>query len=387
MLHNVISGGAFGGFALLAHAILADAFATTRIAPYIADTTPARATPAADIFFAGWPVELCGAAWFLLVLTIQRLGARESTEVRRRVTAYLLATVVPAFSVVLLIAGQVRANGQLPRAQLCLAAVCVVVVAVAAALSRQASLRAVVHGIIPDLRLWGTQSSTWFGVALFLALMVAGGPLSQTAPNGVPTGREFGAWWKMQPRLQIPNSTRDSAVQIVKFNDYECPPCKRSQQQHGAVLSRLAQTNPGMVHLVVLDFPLDAECNPYVQTTIHPAACEAAVAVRLAREHGRDAKLEEWLWENQATLSAESIWDAARNIAGVKAIPGRYEAVLADVQADIEIGHALGVAGTPTYFINGRRLPFVHSRDFQTALLLELASAEAGARRGAEGGS
>lgn len=128
----------------------------------------------------------------------------------------------------------------------------------------------------------------------------------------------------------------------------------------------------GNVRLATLDYPIDPECNPYIRVAVHPAACEAAVAIRLARERGREAELAEWLWSHQASLSRASVFGAAYDVAGVVDIEGRYEEVLQQVRADIEIAHTFGVTRTPTFFINGRRVPFLPREDFATAVQSEL---------------
>jgi protein-disulfide isomerase len=108
-----------------------------------------------------------------------------------------------------------------------------------------------------------------------------------------------------------------------------------------------------MVRLVLKDFPLEAECNTSVTSSLHAAGCEAAVAVRLARERGTSEALERWLFANQADLTPETVEDGAREIGGVTDFRERYGATLEAVKADIDYGRTLGVKATPTFFING----------------------------------
>ena len=67
------------------------------------------------------------------------------------------------------------------------------------------------------------------------------------------------------------------------------------------ILAKLQQQYPGKVLLVTRDFPLETECN--TANVGHLAACEAAVAVRLAREKGKAREMEEWLFANQDTMT------------------------------------------------------------------------------------
>ena len=54
---------------------------------------------------------------------------------------------------------------------------------------------------------------------------------------------------------------------------------------------------------VTKDYPLEPECNANVPQTVHPFACEAAAAVRMARRNNKAEPLEDWIFANQATLT------------------------------------------------------------------------------------
>jgi protein-disulfide isomerase len=143
---------------------------------------------------------------------------------------------------------------------------------------------------------------------------------------------------------------------VVKFNDYECPPCKQTFNMYKPVKSKWEQQAPGQVKFVSKDFPLEPECNKAVPRGIHQFACEAAAAVRLARTKGKADAMEDWLFANQGKLSAESIKQAVRDIGGVPDFDAQYAHVLNDVRVDTSLGGFLGVNSTPTFFINGVRI-------------------------------
>jgi protein-disulfide isomerase len=86
------------------------------------------------------------------------------------------------------------------------------------------------------------------------------------------------------------------------------------------------------------------------------AACEAAVAVRLAEQHAKREAMEDWLFANQPTLTPDSVKQGARQVGGVTDFDQKYPTVLNLVKGDIAAGGALGVRSTPTFFINGRML-------------------------------
>ena len=84
-----------------------------------------------------------------------------------------------------------------------------------------------------------------------------------------------------------PCPTDGAKVLIVKFNDYQCPPCRMTWEQYKPVIAKYMAQYPGKVKYVTKDYPLDGECNVNTPGAGHAAACEAAVAVRLARAKGR----------------------------------------------------------------------------------------------------
>jgi protein-disulfide isomerase len=174
-----------------------------------------------------------------------------------------------------------------------------------------------------------------------------------------------------QPR--VPNvgaGGSGAAVVIVKFNDYMCPACGVTFNEYKPVLARLQKNHPGKIAFITKDFPLDPECNQ--SGGGHMASCEAAAAVRLAREKGRADQMEDWLFANQSTLTPESVKQAAATVAGVADFDARYPKTLELVRADIAQGLQLKVRGTPTFFMNGLQLPTLRGPFFEAAVEWEL---------------
>jgi protein-disulfide isomerase/uncharacterized membrane protein len=206
------------------------------------------------------------------------------------------------------------------------------------------------------------------------SVMASATPAADAAPAGDTRAADFERWYASQPRVTIDAAADGAKVVIVKFNDYQCPACGQSYRDYKSVLDKYDSSQPGAVRVVMKDFPLEAECNTGGS---HQAACEAAVAVRLARETGKAAALEEWLYSNQADLTPDRVRQAAREIGGVTDFEARYQATLAQVRADADYGRQLGIRSTPTFFINGAMvegaLPPVY---FDQAIAYELARAK-----------
>ena len=201
---------------------------------------------------------------------------------------------------------------------------------------------------------------------------------SQAAPAAAPgpgAGQiaEFEKWLAAQPRetVLVPN-TEGAAVVIVKFNDYQCPPCRQTYMEYKPILAKWAKQAPGKVKFVTKDFALERECNSVVSADVHPSACEAAVAVRLAREKGKAEAMEEWIFANQPTLTPDKVKEGAKEIAGIQDMDARYAATLALVKGDTAQGAQLKVNSTPTFFMNGMRLPGLRPEFFDAAIAWEL---------------
>ena len=151
-------------------------------------------------------------------------------------------------------------------------------------------------------------------------------------------------------------------VTLVEFLDYQCPYCHRVQ----GIVDHIIGQYPGKVRFVHRDFPLDS---------VHPQAMDAARAARCAGDQGK-------FWEYHRKLLAEPGHEKAdlRNRALALGLDERrFAACLASTQHDAAIeqssaqGRELGVSGTPTFFINGRRLVGVRSpEDFAKVIEEEL---------------
>jgi protein-disulfide isomerase len=144
-----------------------------------------------------------------------------------------------------------------------------------------------------------------------------------------------------QPSLGDERAT----VTIVTFTDYQCPSCAAL---HPA-LERIVKENAGKVRLVARDFPL----------TQHPEAFKAAEAAEAAREQGKYWEYVQVLMQNQSALGVEKLKTYACEV-GLD--QERFDTALDSgkfaelVQRDIEDGIKLGLKGTPSVFINGRRV-------------------------------
>lgn len=210
------------------------------------------------------------------------------------------------------------------------------------------------------------------------AVTAATGPdAGQGAAAAVPAAdqarvREFETWLAAQPREPIVVPGDGAAVVIVKFNDYQCPACGQTYREYKPIFEKWAKEAPGKVEVIAKDYPLERECNPNMTADMHLGACEAAVAVRLAREKGKGEAMEDWLYSNQPAMTPATVRQAARDVGGVTDMDARYAATLVLVRGDAVQGAQMKITGTPTFFMNGLRLPGLRPEFFDAAIAWEL---------------
>ncbi len=179
--------------------------------------------------------------------------------------------------------------------------------------------------------------------------------------------------WSRQPRVDVNVPAEGARVVILKFNDYECPGCREAEELYHPILERLSAAHPGVIKYVVKDWPWNASCNFNVAKTIagHEASCDAAAAARIARDHGKFDAMTAWLFAHQGA-SPEAVRQAATELLGLADFDKPYALKLPEIRSDIADGGVLGIASTPTYFINGVRVGLLQPVLFEFAIELEM---------------
>jgi uncharacterized membrane protein/protein-disulfide isomerase len=184
--------------------------------------------------------------------------------------------------------------------------------------------------------------------------------------------QQLETWLAQQPRVPVMAPSDGAAIVILKFNDYQCPGCGQTYRDYKPVLAKWAKQAPGKVKFITKDYPLERQCNQFVGQDLHLGACEAAVAVRLAREKGKADAMEEWLYANQPAMNPDTVKKAAATVGGVTDFDARFANTLELVKADVAQGAQLKIGGTPAFFMNGMPLPGLRGEFFDAALAWEL---------------
>ena len=206
----------------------------------------------------------------------------------------------------------------------------------------------------------------------------------QAAPAAPQATKEqiqsFEQYLAQQPRIPVMAPSDGALVVIVKFNDYQCPGCGQTYRDYKPVLAKWAQQAPGKVKFMAKDYPLERQCNQFVGQDLHSGACEAAVAVRLAREKGKGEAMEEWLYSNQPAMNPDTVKKAAATVGGITNFDARFAATLELVKSDVLQGSQLKISGTPTFFVNGMKLPGLRAEYFDAAIAWELKRVQSGGK-------
>jgi hypothetical protein len=161
-------------------------------------------------------------------------------------------------------------------------------------------------------------------------------------------------WWQAQPRVDLGVPSDGAAVLVTWFIDYNCPACVTTDETYLPYLEDLAARSNGVVKLVVRDWPWNAECNPRVETIRgHESSCVAAIAMRLAAEHGTQAALRRWLLDHQGASPATV--RAYLPSVGVHDFNERYPDEVQMLRQRLA-ALATAVPATPTCYVNGVRI-------------------------------
>jgi protein-disulfide isomerase len=149
----------------------------------------------------------------------------------------------------------------------------------------------------------------------------------------------------------------DAPVVIAEFTDFQCPYCARL----GSTLDQIMKMYPGKIKIVYKSFPLNS----------HKYSWKAATAAVAANEKGKFWEFYKLLFDNYNQINDAKLVEI-RRLLGFDT--PEFEALMDSakirerVAKDREEGLKLGVNGTPTVFINGKRLKNKRPEGFKEAI-------------------
>jgi protein-disulfide isomerase/uncharacterized membrane protein len=151
-------------------------------------------------------------------------------------------------------------------------------------------------------------------------------------------------------------------LNIVEFADFLCPHCKIMTEE----LGKFAKKFPNEVSVTYRHFPLDQSCNRSISRKFHDGACSLSYASYCALKQDRFWEMTSEIFNNQGDLATSPVSEE-RLMSMSKSVglnQGKFKACLSDdetkrvVELDVEEGINLGLQGTPTIYINGRKMDF-----------------------------
>jgi len=154
---------------------------------------------------------------------------------------------------------------------------------------------------------------------------------------------------EVQAKLAAPGAPSfgpdNAKVTIVEFSDFQCPFCTRA----ASVVHQIREKYGDKVRFVFRQYPLP----------MHGDARLAAQAALAAHQQGKFWEYHDLLFKNQRSLERASLEEYAKqaNLDVDRLKKGLDDPSLkAAVDADVKLGEEVNVNGTPTVFINGKRV-------------------------------
>ena len=149
----------------------------------------------------------------------------------------------------------------------------------------------------------------------------------------------------VDPEIDHVRGPDDGPVTLLEYGDFECPNCGQAE----AVIRELVGAFGHDLRFVFRHLPLD---------DVHEHAALAAEAAEAAGAQGRFWEMHDLLYAHQDALTVNDLLAYARQLGldqdrFVGDLDSRRFALR--VTRDVDSADASGVAGTPTFFINGRR--------------------------------
>jgi protein-disulfide isomerase len=143
----------------------------------------------------------------------------------------------------------------------------------------------------------------------------------------------------------------NAQVTLIEFADFECPTCRQLDR----ILRDFLPSHPE-IRLVFKHFPL---------TEIHPWAMTAAIASQCTYQQNPASfwKIHDAIFDAQDVINPSNVWDKMTDLAAKLGLNmDAFQACMSNpetthqVEQSIREGRALNITGTPTTFVNGRRL-------------------------------
>ncbi len=178
---------------------------------------------------------------------------------------------------------------------------------------------------------------------------------------------------------------QDAEVTLVEYSDFECPACASFQPVLEGVMEEFGDN----LRFEYKHFPLTL-ANP----RLHKFSLAAALAAEAAGQQGKFFEYHDVLFARQqewsTSANANTLFVKYAGELGLDSEKFRTQmksSILSDkVKADFAEGRALGITGTPTFFLNGEKMEIESYQDFIEQIAVTInpdAAASSSAQTGA----
>jgi protein-disulfide isomerase len=178
-------------------------------------------------------------------------------------------------------------------------------------------------------------------IALAVVAVIIGGALLKGGKTNAPAAA---------PTKHITGSTK-TGVTLVEYGDFQCPGCGGFYP----ILNEIKPKYNEFITFQFVNFPL---------TQIHPNSLSAHRAAQAASNQNKFWEMHDLLYTNQ------DIWKSSTNVQrdfegyaqqlGLDIAKYKIDFASAEtnsiIQADIKTGQDLKITGTPTFFLDGKRI-------------------------------
>jgi protein-disulfide isomerase/uncharacterized membrane protein len=159
----------------------------------------------------------------------------------------------------------------------------------------------------------------------------------------------------------VMNASQQAKMKIVEFADFLCGHCANAFPK----LHTFVKAHPD-VQFSFQAFPLDGACNPEISRSVG-APCQLAKVSHCAEKQGKGWETQKWIFENQRDLyTTEKIDEQLPGFVSRQGINEDQLKACVDseethktITEQAALGKDVGVKGTPTVFVNGKKVPGV----------------------------
>ncbi len=197
-----------------------------------------------------------------------------------------------------------------------------------------------------------TETKLFIGIIAFSIAIIVGAVFYFSKPEPTFTREE------LIPKDAHVYGNASASAFLVEFSDFQCPACKGYQ----SILKQILDEYKDKLTFVYRHFPLDQ----------HNQAMNAAIAAEAASKQDKFWEMHDGIFaEDQEAFTPETFTKVATTL---KLDMDQYAKDLKDpalqaiVEADKAAGNKFGVAATPTFYLNGKKLDIVRPQDLSDAV-------------------